>query len=91
ASLLAMTVDQSTEMLNGIPSSRAGSLPQSFTQLFKVVTARSLQNRISKINSIKSIAYEVNETVTAHFLANCRLTEHSFSMASSRITSGQTQ
>jgi hypothetical protein len=60
ASLLAMTVNQSTEMLNGIPSSRAGSLPQLFTQLFKVVTAQPLQNRILGINPIKSIIYEVN-------------------------------
>jgi hypothetical protein len=60
-------------------------------QLFEVVTTALHNPLLSKNKPIKTISYRDYELVTAHFSADCRLTEHSFSMASSRITSDQTQ
>ncbi|WP_414918359.1 hypothetical protein, partial [Pseudomonas sp. IT-P4] len=60
-------------------------------QLFEVVTAPTAYARPSINKSIKPMCYMIFELVTAHLPADCRLTEHSFSMASSRITSDQSQ
>jgi hypothetical protein len=60
-------------------------------QLFKVVTDL-LRRKPNKENKpIKTITYNDYWAVTANSITNCRLAEHSFSMASSRITSDQSK